>query len=158
MPTPKTYTSSRTPVLDCCEDARHEEIHHRSEELFQALVHASLRTHFERLSSAETLYLVTGDGERVQISPEMYGPITSVARAFADRKDVCVVRQDRLMTTQEAADYLGYRDRPSCDSSSAARFPSNASTRTVAWRSTTWNATASTTSTSADETDRLNAR
>ena len=107
MPTPKTYTSSRTPVLDCCEDARHEEIHHRSEELFQALVHASLRTHFERLSSAETLYLVTGDGERVQISPEMYGPITSVSRAFADRKDVCVVRQDRLMTTQEAADYLG---------------------------------------------------
>lgn len=107
MPTSKTYSPSHTAVLGCCEDIRHEEIHHRCEELFQALVHASLRTHFERLSSSEALYLVTGDGERVQISPEMYGPITSVARAFADRKEVCVVRQDRLMTTQEAADYLG---------------------------------------------------
>jgi len=94
-------------VLDCCEDGQYEEIHHRCEELFQALVHASLRTHFDRLSAEETLYLVTGDGERVQISPEMYGPLTSVARAFADRPDVCVVRQDRLRTTQEAADYLG---------------------------------------------------
>ena len=97
MPSPKTYPATRVAVLDCYEDGQHEEIHHRCEELFQALVHASLRT----------LYLVTGDGERVQISPEMYGPLTSVARAFADRKDVCVVRQDRLMTTQEAADYLG---------------------------------------------------
>ena len=107
MPSPKTYPATRVAVLDCCEDGQHEEIHHRCEELFQALVHASLRTHFDRLSAEETLYLVTGDGERVQISPEMYGPLTSVARAFADRKDVCVVRQDRLMTTQEAADYLG---------------------------------------------------
>ena len=107
MPSPKTYPATRAAVLDCCEDGQHEEIHHRCEELFQALVHASLRTHFDRLSAEETLYLVTGDGERVQISPEMYGPLTSVARAFADRKDVCVVRQDRLMTTQEAADYLG---------------------------------------------------
>ena len=107
MPSPKTYPATRVAVLDCYEDGQHEEIHHRCEELFQALVHASLRTHFDRLSAEETLYLVTGDGERVQISPEMYGPLTSVARAFADRKDVCVVRQDRLMTTQEAADYLG---------------------------------------------------
>ena len=107
MPSPKTYPATRAAVLDCCEDGQHEEIHHRCEELFQALVHASLRTHFDRRSAEETLYLVTGDGERVQISPEMYGPLTSVARAFADRKDVCVVRQDRLMTTQEAADYLG---------------------------------------------------
>ena len=104
MPSPKTYPATRVAVLDCYEDGQHEEIHHRCEELFQALVHASLRTHFDRLSAEETLYLVTGDGERVQISPEMYGPLTSVARAFADRKDVCVVRQDRLMTTQEAAD------------------------------------------------------
>ena len=107
MPSPKTYPATRAAVLDCCEDGQQEEIHHRCEELFQALVHASLRTHFDRLSAEETLYLVTGDGERVQISPEMYGPLTSVARAFADRKDVCVVCQDRLMTTQEAADYLG---------------------------------------------------
>ena len=104
MPSPKTYPATRVAVLDCCEDGQQEEIHHRCEELFQALVHASLHTHFDRLSA---LYLVTGDGERVQISPEMYGPLTSVARAFADRKEVCVVRQDRLMTTQEAADYLG---------------------------------------------------
>ena len=103
MPSPKTYPATRVAVLDCCEDGQQEEIHHRCEELFQALVHA----HFDRLSAEETLYLVTGDGERVQISPEMYGPLTSVARAFADRKEVCVVRQDRLMTTQEAADYLG---------------------------------------------------
>ena len=75
MPSPKTYPATRVAVLDCCEDGQHEEIHHRCEELFQALVHASLRTHFDRLSAEETLYLVTGDGERVQISPEMYGPL-----------------------------------------------------------------------------------
>ena len=119
--------------MDCYEDGQHEEIHHRSEELFQALVHASLRTHFDRLSAEETLYLVTGDGERVQISPEMYGPLTSVARAFADRKDVCVVRQDRLMTTQEAA---GLPGRIPPDRSfacwSAEIFRSSALTRTVA--------------------------
>ena len=74
MPTSKTYSPSHTAVLGCCEDIRHEEIHHRCEELFQALVHASLRTHFERLSSSETLYLVTGDGERVQISPKCTAP------------------------------------------------------------------------------------
>lgn len=107
MPKPKTYAPPRGVVRARYESEQHEEIHHRCEELFQALVHASLRTHFQSLNAEETLYLVTGDGERVQISPEMYGPLTSVARAFADRKDVCVVRQDRLMTTQEAADYLG---------------------------------------------------
>ena len=46
MPSPKTYPATRAAVLDCCEDGQHEEIHHRCEELFQALVHASLRTHF----------------------------------------------------------------------------------------------------------------
>ncbi len=107
MPKPKTYAPPRGVARARYESEQHEEIHHRCEELFQALVHASLRTHFQSLNAEETLYLVTGDGERVQISPEMYGLLTSVARAFADRKDVCVVRQDRLMTTQEAADYLG---------------------------------------------------
>ena len=64
--------------------------------------------------------------------PEMYGPLTSVARAFADRKDVCVVRQDRLMTTQEAADYWAYPARPLSACWSAEIFRSSALTRTVA--------------------------
>ena len=74
----KDVPGNTCAVVDCYEDGQHEEIHHRCEELFQALVHASLRTHFDRLSAEETLYLVTGDGERVQIPPEMYGPLTSV--------------------------------------------------------------------------------
>ena len=38
MPSPKTYPATRVAVLDCYEDGQHEEIHHRCEELFQALV------------------------------------------------------------------------------------------------------------------------
>ena len=147
MPSPKTYPATRVAVLDCCEDGQHEEIHHRCEELFQALVHASLRTHFDRLSAEETLYLVTGDGERVQISPEMYGPLTSVARAFADRKDVCVVRQDRLMTTQEAADYLGVSRPTVVRLLERGDIPLSALTRTVALLLMTSNATALSTNT-----------
>ena len=107
MPSPKTYPATRVAVWIAAKTD--------STKKFTTAPKSSSKPSFTRVcaptstasSAEETLYLVTGDGERVQISPEMYGPLTSVARAFADRKDVCVVRQDRLMTTQEAADYLG---------------------------------------------------
>ena len=47
----------------------------------------------------------------------MYAPLETILRAQLEHKAVTLVQQDRMMTTQEAADYLGMSRPHACSAS-----------------------------------------
>lgn len=77
-------------------------------ELFELLSNASVKTESKRRAEeTDTLYIANHEGDKVPLIPDMYAPLETMVRAFIDHKTVKIVAQDRMMTTQEAADYLG---------------------------------------------------
>lgn len=83
------------------------------QELFEMLLSMNIKQGFEHLEDIQNpLYIVNSSGEKVPLAPEIYTPLETIVRAIKAHKTVKVIEQDRMMTTQEAADYLGM-SRPS---------------------------------------------
>lgn len=55
----------------------------------------------------EHAYLVSSQGERVALPPEVFHVLREAVNAMAQGKAVTIAPHDTVMTTQEAADYLG---------------------------------------------------
>lgn len=82
--------------------------HSTPSELFDMLLNAQRKRDAEHhTEEVDTLYIANSKGEKIPLSPDMYAPLETILRAQLEHKAVTLVQQDRMMTTQEAADYLG---------------------------------------------------
>ena len=82
--------------------------HSTPSELFDMLLNAQRKRDAEHhTEEADTLYIANSKGEKIPLSPDMYAPLETILRAQLEYKAVTLVQQDRMMPTQEAADYLG---------------------------------------------------